>query len=129
VTGAYYDLKSDAVDLDVYVGQRVTVTGTPLASPAIGGAGAERCPDLDVTRVEPLDGAGGSTPPPGGTTPPAGGSATGVRVLPATGGATLVLLGAGALRVLPATGGATLVLLGAGALLMAAGLLVRRATR
>ncbi len=48
-TGQYYDLKSDTVDLDANVGQRVTVTGTPLASPAIGGAGAERCPDLNVT--------------------------------------------------------------------------------
>lgn len=54
-TGQYYDLKSDTVNLEDYVGQRVTVTGTLLASPDIGGAGAERCPDLEVTRVEPAD--------------------------------------------------------------------------
>ena len=37
--------------------------------------------------------------------------------------------GPGGARVLPSTGGATLVILGAGALLTVAGLLARRATR
>ena len=66
-TGRYYDLSGDSVDLDEYVGERVAATGTPLASPAI--EEAEPCPDLDVTRVELLD--GGTEPP-----PPLGRSAT-----------------------------------------------------
>ena len=57
-TGQYYDLKSDTVDLDANVGQRVTVIGTPLPTPAIGGAGAERCPDLNVTSIVPADDQG-----------------------------------------------------------------------
>ena len=137
-TGAYYDLTSEAVDLDAYAGKRVAVTGTPLGSPAIGGAGAERCPDLEVTRVEPLD--GGTEPPPGGTTPPpAHGPAPGADLngdgsVDASDGEEAARVSDAAAseksgeRMLPNTGGATLALLvGAGALLTAAGLLVRRA--
>ena len=115
-TGRYYDLTGENVDLESYVGRRVTLTGTPLGSPAIGGAGAERCPDLDVTRIEPAAPVDPGDPAPVDPVDP---------VVGGDGSAD----GPGGARVLPSTGGATLVILGAGALLTVAGLLARRATR
>ena len=109
-SGIRYDLTSDVVDLDAYVGERAVVYGEPLASPAV--VGAERCPDLDVTRVELLGPTGGTTTPPGGTAPPADDAKD-----------------KGGIRTLPATGGTELLIAGTGTLLMAAGLLVRRAIR
>ena len=50
-----YALRSDAVDLDAYVGQRVTVYGalTPGEGPAPGEEFGGSLPSIDVTRVEP----------------------------------------------------------------------------
>ena len=127
-TGRRYDLISEAVDLDAHVGKRVAATGTPLASPAIGGAGAERCPDLDVTSVEILDGATKPPPPPssgGGSDDGGNGPGTGSG---SDGGAS----GGGAVRgikALPATGGALLVAALSGLALIAGGLVARRITR
>ncbi len=125
-TGRHYDLAGSTADLDGYVGRRVAVAGRPLASPAI--EGAERCPDLDVTRVELLD--GGSTPPPGGATPPpADGPGTdvdGEKTARVSDSASEK----GVARILPNTGGLTLALaVGAGVVLTASGLLVSRSTR
>lgn len=97
------------MDLDAYAGGRVDVYGEPLASPAVVGAGW--CPDLDVTRLERLDPPVGTAPPVDDGAEPAG------------------LTGKGGIRVLPATGGAPLLIVGAGTLLVAAGLLVRRVIR
>ncbi|MDP8971665.1 MAG: hypothetical protein M3N45_00495 [Actinomycetota bacterium] len=59
-----YALKSEAVDLDAYVGQQVTVYGTLTpgegSSDKVGFEGNGTLPSIDVTRVEPADG-----PPPG----------------------------------------------------------------
>lgn len=115
-SGLRYDLTSDVVDLAAYTGERVSVYGEPLASPAV--VGAERCPDLDVTRIERLDPTGGNTTPPGGTAPPVDDGAD-----PAD------PTGKGGIRTLPATGGAALLLAGSGMLLLTAGLLVCRVIR
>ncbi len=67
-----YALESEAVDLDAYIGQQVTVYGvlTPgeTSSDKAGFEGNGTLPSIDVTRVEPADG-----PPPD---PTAGTSAT-----------------------------------------------------
>ena len=120
-TGRHYDLRSDSVELEGYAGDRAAVTGTLLPSPAI--EEAEPCPDLDVTRVESLDGPAPGVDVDGNGTVDASDGEEAARVSDSAsqkGGA----------RVLPNTGGSTLALVvGAGALLTTAGLLVRRATR
>ena len=128
-TGQYYDLKSDAVDLDAYVGERVTVYGESLASPDIGGAGAERCPDLEVSRIEQA-----GTPPPEDGGSDNGGSDSGGSVgsgSGSSGGSSGGGVVASGLRnYLPSTGGGmALTLLGAGILMTGGGLLVRRTFR
>lgn len=71
-SGTVYALKSEVVDLDAYVGQKVTVYGTltpgEVSSDKAGFEGNGTLPSIDVTRVEPADG-----PPPD---PTAGTSAT-----------------------------------------------------
>ena len=120
-TGRYYDLTSEAVDLDAYAGQRVTVHGELLASPDIGGAGAERCPDLDVTRIER---AGNGDSGNGGSDN--GGSGSSGGWFSVGGGA----VGSGLRGLLPSTGGGmALTLVGAGVLMTGGGLLIRRLAR
>lgn len=53
-SGAPYELQSGYVDLESYVGQKVTVYGTP--TPGIGTP-----PRYDVIRVEPADDPGSGT--------------------------------------------------------------------
>ena len=71
-SGTVYALESEIVDLDAYVGQKVTVYGTltpgEVSSDKAGFEGNGTLPSIDVTRVEPADG-----PPPN---PTAGTSAT-----------------------------------------------------
>ena len=71
-SGTVYALESEVVDLDVYVGQKVTVYGTltpgEVSSDKAGFEGNGTLPSIDVTRMEPADG-----PPPD---PTAGTSAT-----------------------------------------------------
>ena len=136
-TGRYYDLMSEAVDLDAYAGQRVTVYGELLASPDIGGAGAERCPDLGVTQIERA-----GTPPPddndgsdnnGGSDNYSGLDDSGSGGGSGSGGNSGGFSGSiasGIRGVLPSTGGGmALWVLGAGVLIMGSGLLVRRLAR
>ncbi len=134
-TGRYYDLKSDAINLDAYAGQRVSVHGESLASPDIGGAGAERCPDLEVTRIERA-----GTPPPddndgsdnnGGSDNDSGSDDSGSGGGSGSGGSgSSGSIASGIRGVLPSTGGGmALWVLGAGVLIMGGGLLVRRLAR
>lgn len=61
-SGNRYALQSQSVDLDAYVGERVTVSGAPV--PGYQGGQVEGGPDLlRVDQVEPADGPPG--PPPG----------------------------------------------------------------
>jgi hypothetical protein len=130
-TGRHYDLKSgDAVDLDAYVGQRVTVHGEPLASPAIGSAGAERCPDLDVTRIE----RAGTTPPPdnngGFGNGSSGNGGSGSSGFGGSSGGSSGSVASGIRGLLPSTGGGmALWVLGAGVLMTGGGMFVRRLAR
>jgi LPXTG-motif cell wall-anchored protein len=59
-SGTVYALESEAVDLDAYVGQEVTVYGTltpgEASSDETGFEGNGTLPSIDVTRVEPADG-------------------------------------------------------------------------
>ena len=52
VTGTSYELISGFVNLESYVGQRVTIQGTPVPGPG----DPSRPPLLNVTQVEPVDG-------------------------------------------------------------------------
>lgn len=132
-SGRQVDLISDIVDLDAYVGQRVAAYGEILASPAV--VGAERCPDLDVTQIEPIAIDPVDPVYPVDPVDPAPGvDVDGDGFVDASDGEEAARISdsaadaSGGARVLPNTGGATLVLLGAGALLVVAALLVRRAT-
>lgn len=122
-SGARPGLISDVVDLDAYVGQRVTVYGEPLINPAVGGI--ERCPDLIASRIEPAapdsptpDGGRGGTETTGGTTPPGSGS-----------GSSSGKASGGRIKELPRTGGLPALGLAAGTLLLAGGLIVRGIAR
>ena len=59
-SGTVYALESEAVDLDAYVGQQVTVYGTltpgEASSGNLGFEGNGTLPSIDVARVEPADG-------------------------------------------------------------------------
>ena len=76
-TGTTYELTSGFVELEPYVGQRVTIEGV-------------RVPGIDplsynVTSIQPATPGGGTTTPPGGSS------------LPATGGTSFLLVPAIAL--------------------------------
>lgn len=118
-----YALTDEGVDLDAYDGQMVTVYGTVV--PGYENGLVEGGPTLlDVYRVEPLDGAGGTTTPlveDNGSVDEAESSEATARESDSAGSAAE----RAGVQVLPATGGAPLMILGAGALLIAAGLLVR----
>jgi hypothetical protein len=59
-SGTFYALGSDVVDLDPYVGQRVTVYGTLV--PGYESGGIEGGPPLvEVTEVVPADAPAGTT--------------------------------------------------------------------
>ena len=129
-TGRHYDLESDAVDLDAYVGQRVIVHGEPLVSPDIGGAGAERCPDLDVTRIE----RAGTTSPPdnngGSGNGSSGNGSSGSNGFGGSSGGSSGSIVSGIQGLLPSTGGGmALWVLGAGVLMTGGGMFVRRLAR
>ena len=124
-SGTGYALKSGKVDLNGYVGKRVTVHGTV----ALRAGELEGGPALvDVSRVTPVSsspGDGGSTnvepdgPAVTGSGSGSGGSDTGSGSSGARGGGTSVL---------PSTGGVPLSVV-AGAALLASGVLIRRAAR
>lgn len=137
--GTYYILltSSEGVYLDAYVGQRVTVYGEGLINPAVGGA--ERCPDIDVSRVELAD-PDGPTPNDAPETtaqdPATSGRGSGGSGSDGSGDSSETNAGgepsggAGDMKVLPATGGVALLITGvAGALLAGGGLLVCRFVR
>ena len=67
-SGTVYALESEAVDLDAYVGQQVTVYGTLTSGDApsgnLGFEGSGTLPSIDVARVQLVDG-----PPPPGPAP------------------------------------------------------------
>ena len=102
-TGTTYVLVSGFVDLDPFVGQRVTITGVP-----IGGAD-DALPALNVTEIESADGQ--TAAPTASAGQDQYGSAS---ELPATGGGA---------------GSAGLIAIGAGALLVGGGLVARRIIR
>lgn len=130
-SGTGYALKSSRVDLNRYVGERVTVHGT-LAMKAGELEGGPAL--IDVCRVVPVSSApgnGGSTnvEPGGGPMPvePGGGIGNGGT---GSGGAGGGSNGSGGVNVLPNTGGLPMSGLAvAGAALLVSGFLIRRIIR